>query len=78
MKHFILLLGLGLNVAAAHAAQNQKSTNPIEVSAEIEKIFIPQGFDDNDTVESSFTGNSPTPATKWATQKPKWMLRPAR
>jgi hypothetical protein len=60
MKHFILLLGLGLNVAAAaHAAQNQQSPNPIEVPAEIEKIFIPQGFDDNDNVEVVLHGNFP-------------------
>jgi hypothetical protein len=60
MKHFILLLGLGLNVAAAaHAAQDQQSPNPIEVPAEIEKIFIPQGFDDNDNVEVVLHGNFP-------------------
>jgi hypothetical protein len=60
MKHFILLLGLGLNVAAAaQAAQDQQSPNPLEVPAEIEKIFIPQGFDDNDNVEVVLHGNFP-------------------
>jgi hypothetical protein len=59
MRHFILLLGLGLNVAVMASAQNQQAPNPIEVPAEIEKIFIPQGFDDNDNVEVVLHGNFP-------------------
>jgi hypothetical protein len=59
MRHFILLLGLGLNVAAMASTQNQQAPNPIEVPAEIERIFIPQGFDDNDNIEVVLHGNFP-------------------
>jgi hypothetical protein len=55
MKRIIFILGLGLNIATANA-QDQ---NPIEVPAEIEKILIPQGFDDNDNVEVVLHGNFP-------------------
>jgi hypothetical protein len=55
MKHFILLLALGLNTGVTLAADQ----NPVEVPAEIEKIFIPQGFDDNDNVEVVVHGNFP-------------------
>jgi hypothetical protein len=59
MKHFILLLALGLNLPAAAYSQNQQVPNPIEVPASIDKIFIPQGFDDNDNVEIVLHGNFP-------------------
>lgn len=59
MKNFILLLGLGLNISVAANAANQLPVNPLEVPAEIEKIFIPQGFDDNDNVEVVLHGNFP-------------------
>ncbi|HYX31958.1 MAG TPA: hypothetical protein VE954_02505 [Oligoflexus sp.] len=55
MKSSILFLGLGLSLATANAQEQ----NPIEVPAEIEKIFIPQGFDDNDNVEVVLHGKFP-------------------
>ncbi len=36
-----------------------RSLEPIEVPAPIEKIFVPQGFDDNDNVEVVLHGNFP-------------------
>ncbi|WP_141735580.1 hypothetical protein [Oligoflexus tunisiensis] len=56
MKHFILGLGLALSASAVAFAQDK---DPVEVPAEIEKIFIPYGFDDNDNVEVVLHGNFP-------------------
>jgi len=56
MRSFIMLVGLGLNLPFAAAAQTQ---DPVEVEASIEKIFIPMGFDDNDNVEVILHGNFP-------------------
>ena len=43
LKH--LLLGMGFLASSVAFAQ------PLEIDAPVDKIFIPQGFDDNDNVE---------------------------
>ncbi len=57
MKHLILLLGIGLSASAALAGTE---TDPVEIESPITKIFIPQGFDDNDNVEVILHGDFPS------------------
>jgi hypothetical protein len=48
MKSLFLLLGLSVSLSASVYAVEE---NPVEIDSPITKIFIPQGFDDNDNAE---------------------------
>ncbi|MCX6127898.1 MAG: hypothetical protein NTX25_02395 [Proteobacteria bacterium] len=54
MRHLFLLLGLGLSASSALYALDQ---NPVEVDSPVTKIFVPNGFDDNDNVEVIMHGD---------------------